>query len=87
MGVIIRGYPQVSSYADADGNFRAINPYDHPGFVGYGRTASEARENWARAVSARKPANPLAYAEAAFMVLTEADQAQFLADLNGLRRC
>lgn len=87
MGVIIKGYGTlVSSYADAEGNFRAINPVHHHGFVGYGRTRDEAKENFVRAVSQQKPASLLAYAQAVFMVLPEADQEKFVGDLAKLRR-
>lgn len=81
----IRGPHDVSSVPDADGNFRATNP-NHPGFVGYGRTIEECRENLSRSIHERKPANALAQLEAAFMVLSEADQQRFLADLPKLRR-
>lgn len=83
--VIVRGELAVSVHADSDGNYRAINP-KHPGYVGYGQTQDEAKENWSRAFRSKKSGNALAIAEASFMTLSEDDQAQFIADLPGLRR-
>lgn len=83
---IIRGPHLVSAYADADGNYRALNPKHHPGFVGYGRTPEEAKENLNRAIGRLERASDLAFAEAAFMVLSEADQARFIADMPKFRR-
>lgn len=83
--MIIRGPHAVSDYADADGNFRAINPR-HAGFVGYGRSKDEAAENLNRAIRQNNRANPRAMLEAAFMVLSEAEQTEVIASLPALRR-
>jgi hypothetical protein len=45
--MIIRGPYQVSPVADVNGNFRAMHR-DVSGFVGYGRTPEEAKENLVR---------------------------------------
>lgn len=82
---IIRGPHIASTHPDGDGNHRAINPR-HAGFVGYGRTADEAKENLSSEIRTSKRANPLAVLEASFMTLSEEDQARFLADLPKLRR-
>ena len=80
--MIIRGPHIASSYADKDGNYRAINPR-YPDFVGYGQTAAESKENLSRAIRTGERASSLAYALAAYMVLSEDDQARHVAAFRG----
>jgi hypothetical protein len=83
--MITRGPKIVSSYSDNDGNYRAINA-KHPGFVGYGQTPAETKENLSRAIRTGERANPLACALAAYMVLSPDDQRRFDEERSKIRQ-